>query len=68
VPKIINSGSKKRQMVGFLNVCQIRTNERKEEMRRKNKLLVCNIGLGGAEVISSIMAKLEMAKREIFLM
>ena len=54
-------------MVGFLNVCQIRTNERKEEMRRKNKLLVCNIGLGGDEVISSIMAKLEMAKRKIFL-
>ena len=54
-------------MVGFLNVCQIRTNERKEEMRRKNKLLVCNIELGGTEVISSIMAKLEMAKREIFL-
>ena len=54
-------------MVGFLNVCQIRTNERKEEMRRKNKLLVCNIGLGGDEVISSIMAKLEMVKRKIFL-
>jgi hypothetical protein len=49
-------------MVGFLNVCQIRTNERKEEMRIKNKLLVCNIGLGGAEGFSSIMAKLETAK------
>ena len=46
-------GSKKaNETSGRFSFRYERTNERKEKMRRKNKLLVCNTGLGGGALES----------------